>query len=102
MTAPSASRTGLILRVVLVVMAVGYLLLYVVLAVIRMRYPFELEWMEGAMVEQSLRVLEGRPMYAPPTVEYVGFVYPPLYFVLSALVSWVTGPGFLPLRLVSF
>jgi hypothetical protein len=102
MPASSAARAGSLLRVLLLAAAAGYLLLYVVLAVMRMRYPFELEWMEGAMVEQTLRVLEGRPMYAPPTVDYIGFVYPPLYFVLSALVSWVTGPGFLPLRLVSF
>jgi hypothetical protein len=102
MTAPPAPRAVSILRVLLLAVACGYLGLYIGLAMFRMRYPFELEWMEGAMVEQSQRVLEGRAMYAPPTVDYIGFVYPPLYFVLSACVSWVTGPGFLPLRLVSF
>jgi hypothetical protein len=102
MTRVSAARAGALLRVVLLAVGAGYLALYVVLAVLRMRYPFELEWMEGAMVEQSLRVLDGQPMYAPPTVDYIGFVYPPLYFVVSALVAWATGPGFLPLRLVSF
>ena len=74
---------------------------YVVLAVRRAAYPFQLEWLEGGAVEHVRRILQGRALYPAPSVDFVPYPYPPLYFLLSALVSLVTGIGFLPLRLVS-
>jgi dolichyl-phosphate-mannose-protein mannosyltransferase len=79
-----------------------YVLVYVGVALARIRYPFELEWMEGGMVEHVRRIVEGRPLYAKPTLEFVSFLYPPGYYLASAAVACVTGVGFFPLRLVSF
>lgn len=67
----------------------------------RIPYPFGLEWMEGAMVDHVARIANGQRVYVPPTLEFVPFIYPPLYYVVSASVAKVTGVGFLPLRLVS-
>ena len=67
----------------------------------RLLYPFELEWQEGAMVVHVLRVLSGRPLYVPPSPEFVPFIYPPGYFYVSAGLAHLIGPGFLALRLVS-
>src|SRR5437016_5947719 len=67
----------------------------------RIGYPFELEWMEGAMVDHAARVRAGLPIYCAPTPEHVAFLYTPLLYQLGALVSLVTGQGFLALRLVS-
>lgn len=72
-----------------------------VLIALRIGYPFELEWMEGAMVDHANRVRQGQPIYCAPSPEHVSFLYTPLLFQLGALVSFVTGQGFLALRLVS-
>ncbi|HJQ74742.1 MAG TPA: glycosyltransferase family 39 protein [Gaiellaceae bacterium] len=80
----------------------AFILLYAGIALVRMRYPYELEWMEGGMVAHVRRVLEGKPLYAPPSLDFVSFLYPPGYYLASAAVAWLTGAGFLPLRLLSF
>jgi len=82
-------------------LAAGFILLFLGTALARVSYPYELEWMEGAMVQGVLRLLNGSPLYVQPSIDYIPFIYPPLYFYVSAAVSLLTGPGFLPLRLVS-
>lgn len=81
---------------------VGYFLTFVVISILRMAYPFELEWMEGGVLDHVHRVLEGQPIYVKPTLEFVPFIYTPLYFYVSALFSLVLGEGLFPPRLVSF
>lgn len=71
-------------------------------AVSRMFYPFDLEWIEGVTVELVRRLTEGRPIYCSPTIEYIPMVYTPLYHYLGALVSEIFGIGFAPLRAISF
>ncbi|HEY3295516.1 MAG TPA: glycosyltransferase family 39 protein [bacterium] len=82
-------------------LAAAYILIYVVVAILRISYPFELEWVEGSMVDHVQRVLDGKPLYVAPSVDFVPAIYPPFYYVVSAGVAKVTGLGFLPLRLVS-
>ena len=74
---------------------------YVWVALHRLGYPYELEWMEGGSVELARRVAAGQPLYTSPTLHFTPWPYPPLYYWLSAAVGSVTGQGFLPLRLVS-
>jgi len=74
---------------------------YVLVALVRLRYPFELQWMEGGAVEHVRRLLAGQPLYVRPSPAFVVYGYPPLYFLVSAAVAAITGVGFLPLRLVS-
>lgn len=78
------------------------LVLYVWIALHRMGYPYELDWMEGGSVELAGTVLGGHSLYAAPTLQFVGWTYTPLYYLVCAAVAKVTGLGFLPLRLVSF
>lgn len=77
------------------------ILTFVVLASLRFRHPFELEWMEGGALEQMRAILAGQKLYVRPSLAFTPFVYPPLYFYVSALVAHVVGDGFAPLRLVS-
>jgi hypothetical protein len=86
------------LRFGLLAAAAAFLGMYVVVALLRMRYPFELEWMEGGVVDHVRWILSGRPLYGPPSLDFVPYMYTPLYFYLGALVSKVTGAGFAPLR----
>ena len=73
---------------------------YLVAAVARIGYPYELEWMEGGSVEWARHVTTG-DLYGPPSLENTPWAYPPGFPAVSALVASVTGWGFLPLRLVS-
>jgi hypothetical protein len=82
--------------------ACWYLGVYVVLAWLRLPYPFELEWMEGGSVHHVARVLEGQPLYVAPGLEFIPYNYPPLYYSVSAALARFTGIGFFPLRAVSF
>jgi hypothetical protein len=90
---------GLIVLSILAVLAYAGAFLYV--AVRRIGYPYELEWIEGGFVGQVDRILTGQTVYGPPTVEFTPFLYTPLYFYLSAAAAKVFGSGFAPLRIVS-
>ena len=83
-------------------LALAPLVVYVAVAVRRVAYPFELEWMEGGSVAHVSRLLHGHPLYGPPSIDFVAYDYPPLYFVASAAVAKVVGTGFTALRVVSF
>ena len=48
------------------------------------------------------RAAAGHGLYVQPSLHYVPWPYPPMYFWTSAAVAYVTGVGFLALRLVSF
>jgi hypothetical protein len=85
-----------------VALALNATFAFVSLSFRRMRYPFELEWMEGGMLEHARRVLEGKVLYPEPSAEFVPFIYGPLYSYAGALVAAVTGPSLFALRLVSF
>lgn len=82
-------------------LAAYHVLVFLTVALLRVSYPFELEWMEGGMLNEVLQILQGRPLYVSPTVEFVPYVYNPLYFYLAAGLAWVLGPGLFALRLLS-
>ena len=89
-------------RYTLLAVATLYVAVYLILVFFRIQYPFELEWMEGGSVHQVIRILSGQKLYVSPSLEFVPFVYTPLYFYISASISRIIGAGFVPLRLVSF
>jgi hypothetical protein len=82
-------------------LALGYLLLFIVLASLRLFYPFELEWIEGAYVDESHRVLQGFFPYGPPSIFFIPTSKTPLFFYLSAGLMKLFGVGFLAPRLLS-
>lgn len=86
---------------VAVVASVLYLGMYLVVALFRIGYPFELEWMEGGAVDHVARVLNGEAIYVRPSIDFVPYIYTPLYYYLCAPIAKVIGIGFVPLRLVS-
>lgn len=90
-----------ILRYSIMGTAFLFLGLYVVLAILRIQYPFELEWMEGCSVLHVQRILAGDKLYVEPSLNFTPFIYNPLYFYVSAGVSWVFGVGLFSLRAVS-
>jgi hypothetical protein len=81
--------------------AVGFIATFVWIAANRVTYPFDLEWMEGAMVDHVARLLAGKALYVPPTIDFAPFIYNPLYYYLAAIPALVFGPSPFSLRLVS-
>jgi hypothetical protein len=81
--------------------ALAYLGAVVALMCVRVPYPFEIEWMEGAMVDHVHRLASGEPLYVAPSLNFTPFLYPPGFYAASVALSWIVGDGFLPLRLVS-
>jgi 4-amino-4-deoxy-L-arabinose transferase-like glycosyltransferase len=98
---PRAARVAAVLRVALGVVAAAFVVTFLVVALLRLTYPFELEWMEGATVDHVRRVLAGKQLYVSPSLEFTPYIYTPLYYYVSAGVAELTGIGFFPLRLVS-
>jgi hypothetical protein len=90
-----------VLRAGVIAASLAYVGLYAGLVLLRVRYPFELEWLEGQMVEEVRRLLDHRALYAAPTLDYIPLTYTPGYLFAGALVSRVMGVGLLPLRLLS-
>jgi 4-amino-4-deoxy-L-arabinose transferase-like glycosyltransferase len=89
------------LKVALVMMASLYIVVYCAVVFFRIQYPFELEWMEGGSVDHVRRILSGQDLYVSPSLQFVPFIYPPLYYFVSAAVSKIIGVGLMPLRLTS-
>lgn len=105
MTNPDPAHSGrelAWLRRTALALGAAYVAAFVFTGAARASYRFELEWMEGAMLDSVLRVLRGQKLYVAPTIHYVPFIYPPLYFYVSAAACRVFGAGLFALRFVSF
>jgi hypothetical protein len=89
------------LNIILMSFALGYILLFLVLAIIRISYPFELEWIEGAYIDEARWIALGRFPYPPPTIHYIPTSKTPFFFYLAALLMNWFGTGFLAARLIS-
>lgn len=89
------------LRVGAAVFAVIALSDFFSLAPDRVFYPGELEWMEGGIQSHVVRVAEGLPLYAAPSIEFTAYIYTPFYYFVCALVGKIFGYGLPVLRLVS-
>lgn len=98
---PRARAPATALTALTALAAAAAIAIYLWVALHRVGYPFELDWMEGGSVELAGRVLGGHSLYAAPSVTFVGWTYPPLYYWLAGALAKVIGLGFLPLRLIS-
>lgn len=74
---------------------------FLVLALQRVRYPYELEWLESGTLEHVRRLVGGGSLYTPPSIDFTQFPYPPVAFAVPALLAWITEPDFWVLRAVS-
>jgi len=73
--------------------------LYVAFA--RLRYPLDLEWLEGTSIGMARRFAAGLPLYPPPTINHVSVRYFPLYFIAVGSLFKGTGVNYWAGRLVS-
>jgi 4-amino-4-deoxy-L-arabinose transferase-like glycosyltransferase len=85
----------------LIVTAAVSVAVFSICAAYRVFYPYEIMWMEGGLLDQVLRVTEGKSIYVSPSWEFTAYIYMPFYYYLSAAVSLFAGQGFASMRLVS-
>jgi hypothetical protein len=88
-------------NLLLATLATSLLLLLAYTTASRITFPYELEWLEGWTVDSMRRVLEGKPLFVEPSLEWVPYIYTPLYTYLSAVLAKIIGIGFLAPRLIS-
>jgi Glycosyltransferase family 87 len=67
----------------------------------RATFPLDLEWMEGGVLLHAQRIAQGQGIYVEPSLDFIPFLYTPLYPALLALLSFVLPLGYLLGRLVS-
>ncbi len=92
------------LRSLILGLAALFLLLFLYAAAKRLRYPFEIDWIESGVLTSTLRVAHGQGLYVAPSLHFVPYLYAPLYLYVAAAVTRLTGLGandYSALRLVS-
>jgi hypothetical protein len=62
----------------------------------RVGYPYDLEWMEGGLLHHALRIRHGDGLYVAPNVDFIPYLYTPLYPTLLALFGGLFGGPFGP------
>lgn len=67
----------------------------------RLGHPFDLEWLEGATLWHAQRILDGQPLYPPPSIDFVPHPYTPLYPALLALWGRLFGVSYALARALS-
>ena len=67
----------------------------------RWHYPYQLEWIEGSVLQHVVRLTESKPIYQLPDMTFAPALYTPLYYYVSAAVAEVMGNNLPTLRLVS-
>ncbi len=80
------------LRRLVELLALLWVALMAVVILGRITFPLELEWMEGGSLHHALRLVQGQPIYAAPSIDFVPFLYTPLYPGLLALLAGVGLP----------
>ncbi|MBM4373912.1 MAG: hypothetical protein FJ095_02425 [Deltaproteobacteria bacterium] len=67
----------------------------------RVRYPIDLEWMEGGQLLMADRLLRGLPLYDACSDGYIPFAYPPVHAAFVALAAKLFGLEYPVARMVS-
>ncbi|HKE20326.1 MAG TPA: hypothetical protein VKB80_35875 [Kofleriaceae bacterium] len=81
--------------------AVGQLALLAYAVVSRVAYPYDLEWMEGGLLGHAARLSAHQGIYVEPTLDFIPYLYTPLYPALIALVSGMFGISYAIGRIIS-
>jgi len=55
----------------------------------RIAYPYDLEWMEGGMLHHALRFQTGHGIYHAPSIDFIPYLYTPLYPAILAVLGGV-------------
>jgi hypothetical protein len=91
-----------LVRAALWACSLASVLVFVALVLLRLRYPLELDYIEGVMMDHLVRLAQGRPIYVEPTLEFVTLAYMPLFATVASFLARLFGPELWQPRLISF
>lgn len=94
-------KVSTILKFLLLSLALYFVLVTFSTAFLRVGYKFELEWIEGLMLEQSTFLANTGHLYVEPTMDFVPAIYNPFYTMVAAAGVKLFGSSFLILRAIS-
>jgi hypothetical protein len=57
----------------------------------RFAYPYDLEWMEGGLLQHAQRITDGQGLYVAPSIDFIPYLYTPLYPGLISLLGSAFG-----------
>ena len=77
------------------------IILYFFVIYQRINLPFDLEWGEGAGINQIYRILSRERLYSAPTVQFAPLVYTPFYYWLASVLGGIFKQVTLAARLLS-
>jgi len=60
----------------------------------RFSYPYDLEWMEGGLLQHAQRISDGQGIYVAPSIDFIPYLYTPLYPGLIAFLGGAFGIGY--------
>jgi len=75
------------------------LLFYTALS--RVAYPYDLEWMEGGLLGHAARLADRQGIYVEPSIDFIPYLYTPLYPAAIALLSGMFGVSYAVGRVLS-
>jgi hypothetical protein len=67
----------------------------------RIAFEYEFNHVESSMLIRVDRILDGRPLYAAPSIDYATIMYPPFYYYAASMPALALGPKLIALRLVT-
>ncbi len=76
-----------------------FLLLHTVLS--RLTYPYDLEWMEGGLLTHAQMFSDGYNIYAEPSMNFIPYLYTPLYPALVSGLGEIFGVSYTLGRTIS-
>ena len=75
---------------------------YAYVALRRMPFPYDLEWIEGGILQHVERLDRGEALYREPALDFTALLYAPLYYYVAAALGQVFEIGLPLLRAISF
>jgi hypothetical protein len=96
-----ASFAMIAAKVVVAAIVLGYIALFYFIAFRRLRYPLQLEWIKGAVLDMVRRAAHHQAVYAFPSKSYIPLIYTPVYAYVGAMLGHFTGINLMTLRLLS-
>jgi hypothetical protein len=91
-----------IAKITAFILAISFIILFIVLSLKRVFYPFEVEWMEGSFIRHAARIFNGEQLFVKPSIYFVNWLYQPLYYYFVAFAMKWAGFSCTAGRIVTF
>ena len=82
-------------------MGVYFLIFWLSKIIVRLPFPYPIEYLEDAIFFHALRIHDGQPLYINPNDGFAAIIYVPGYFYLLAGLFKIFGPSIITARVIS-